>query len=96
MIVFSSRQLIDHAQAVVTLTGTAGLEALLRGKPAFIFGYAWYRQFPGVYSLQDETGLDRAFSQVSRTPEWTVDDVLKAIEEQKTVPLPGLCNPLDK
>ncbi|WP_319416109.1 hypothetical protein [Marispirochaeta aestuarii] len=86
---FSSRQLIDHSLAVVTLTGTAGLEALLRGKPALIFGYAWYRNFPGVYTLEDETGLDRILSQVNRPHDWTVDDVLETIEEQKKFLFPG-------
>ena len=91
---FSSRQLIDHSLAVVTLTGTAGLEALLRGRPALIFGYAWYRHFPGVYALEDEAGIDRALAQISGPPDWTVDDVLQTIEEQKQFPLSRLCDPL--
>ena len=86
---FSSRQLIDHSLAVVTLTGTAGLEALLRGTPALIFGYAWYRHFPGVYALADETGLDRALAEIIASPEWTLDGVLKTIEEQKQFLFPG-------
>lgn len=40
--------LIDHAAAVVTLTGTVGLEAISRGKPAIIFGCACYQNAPGV------------------------------------------------
>ncbi len=42
-------KLIDNAKAVVTLTGTSGLEAVLRGIPALVFGYAWYRNCPGVF-----------------------------------------------
>jgi hypothetical protein len=42
-------KLIDNAKAVVTLTGTSGLEAILRGTPALVFGYAWYRNYPGVF-----------------------------------------------
>jgi Capsule polysaccharide biosynthesis protein len=86
---FSSRQLIDHSLAVVTLTGTAGLEALLRGKPALIFGYAWYRHFPGVYALEDETGLDQALAEIVDPPKWTVNDVLETIEKQKQFLFPG-------
>jgi hypothetical protein len=42
-------KLIDNAKAVVTLTGTSGFEAVLRGIPALVFGYAWYRNCPGVF-----------------------------------------------
>ncbi len=42
-------KLIDNAEAVVTLTGTSGLEAILRGIPVLVFGYAWYRNCPGVF-----------------------------------------------
>ena len=42
-------KLIDNAEAVVTLTGTSGLEAILRGIPALVFGYAVYRNYPGVF-----------------------------------------------
>ena len=36
--------LIKNCQAVATVTGTAGWEAVLRLKPAIVFGYAWYRE----------------------------------------------------
>ena len=42
-------KLIDNAKAVVTLTGSVGVEAILRGIPALVFGYAWYRNCPGVF-----------------------------------------------
>jgi len=42
-------KLIDNAKAVVVLTGASGLEAILRGIPALVFGYAWYRNCPGVF-----------------------------------------------
>jgi len=46
---FNPFKLIDNAKAVVTLTGSSGLEAILRGTPALVFGYAWYRNCPGVF-----------------------------------------------
>jgi hypothetical protein len=44
--------LIDHAKAVATVTGTVGWEAILRGKPALIFGYPWYRGCEGTFQIQ--------------------------------------------
>ena len=40
---------IDSSKAVATVTGTIGWEAVLRGKPALVFGYSWYRDCEGVF-----------------------------------------------
>ncbi len=41
--------LIDYAQAIATVTGTAGWEAVNRGVPAIIFGHPWYKGCEGVF-----------------------------------------------
>ena len=46
--------LLRHAQAVATVTGTAGWEAVIAGKPAIVFGAAWYKKLPGVFNFNDE------------------------------------------
>jgi len=45
--------LIEKSQAVATVTGTVGWEAVLRSKPALVFGYAWYRDCPGVFKVNN-------------------------------------------
>ncbi|WP_411870135.1 hypothetical protein [Vulcanococcus limneticus] len=45
---YGSRQLIDKAVAVATISGTAGFEALQAAKPCILFGNTWYQDFPGV------------------------------------------------
>ena len=55
---FDTYKLINKAQAVATVTGTAGWEALLRSKPVVIFGYPWYRDCPGVFRV-DSVGSCR-------------------------------------
>lgn len=42
----SSRKLIEKTIAVFTITGTAGWEAIVSGKPCIYFGKAWYSRFP--------------------------------------------------
>jgi hypothetical protein len=42
---FESFDLIDHSKGVVTITGTVGIEALLRNKPILVYGDAQYLKF---------------------------------------------------
>lgn len=44
-----SLDLIRGSEAVATVTGTAGWEALQMGKPVICFGSAWYRSLPGAF-----------------------------------------------
>lgn len=50
-----SAVLIDHSKAVATITGSAGLEGILRGKPVLTFGFAWYNGCEGVFNIQNHT-----------------------------------------
>jgi len=49
--------LIERCEAVATITGTAGWEALFRGKPTIAFGRAFYRGGPGVIAVDDPAEL---------------------------------------
>jgi hypothetical protein len=51
--------LIDNSLAVSTITGTAGLEALLRLKPCLVFGYIYYMYHKNAYKITDvDTAID--------------------------------------
>ena len=50
----SNFELIDKSKAVVTVTGTTGWEAVVRGIPALIFGHAWYKNCEGVFYTPTE------------------------------------------
>jgi capsule polysaccharide export protein KpsC/LpsZ len=44
----NSHELIRNCVFVAAITGTAGWEALSIGRPALVFGNAWYRSLPGA------------------------------------------------
>ncbi|HUT96470.1 MAG TPA: hypothetical protein VMW82_02805 [Candidatus Paceibacterota bacterium] len=49
----STYTLINKSQAVATVAGMASWEAVLRSKPAIIFGYSWYRDCYGVFKVDN-------------------------------------------
>jgi hypothetical protein len=62
----NSFELIDKAKAVATVSGTVGWEAVVRGKPALLFGHAWYRDCPGVYRSTTEHSLRETLDQIAK------------------------------
>lgn len=50
----------EHCRAVATATGTAGAEALFRGKPVLLFGHRFYQYAPGVYRIRSADDCARA------------------------------------
>lgn len=47
----STYELIKKCQAVATITGSAGLEALVRMKPVLMFGNGWFMDCNGVFKI---------------------------------------------
>ncbi len=56
--------LTEHAQTVATITGTAGLEAVFRGKNALVFGYPWFMHCPGVFRVTGVSECREAFKKI--------------------------------
>ena len=54
---FPGKAVIKSAKGVFTINGTSGFEAVILGKPAFIFGNAFYRNCPGVFQIQHVRNL---------------------------------------
>ncbi len=50
--------LLKHSKFVSTITGTAGWEAISGGKNALIFGNAWYKGLPGVFTFTNDFELN--------------------------------------
>jgi hypothetical protein len=81
---FSSRRLIENSLSVVTLTGTAGMEALFCARPALVFGYAWYRKIPGVFYIEDPQELESALARIKSGFTVDTDTVLNYLEQYKS------------
>jgi hypothetical protein len=51
---------MEQCKALVTITGTAGIEAMVRRMPVFAFGNAAYLNGPGVYRIKEASDLAQA------------------------------------
>lgn len=84
--------LTEHAAAVATATGTAGLEALFLGKPVLMFGHRFYQYAPGVHRIHSTEDIQKAMQDIfvrHRRPQLReIRLFLKAIENL-TVPYEG-------
>lgn len=50
----STSKLAMHSKFVATIGGTAAWESICGGKPALIFGYAWYSAMPGIFKFSPD------------------------------------------
>jgi hypothetical protein len=80
----NSFDLIHHSQAVTTVTGTAGWEAIVRSKPTLIFGYPWYRDFSKLFRIKDTESCKQALQKIERgfaVDQQDVINFLKSFDE---------------
>ncbi|WP_416243870.1 hypothetical protein ACLSSQ_04220 [Azospira sp. APE16] len=61
---YDSFDLIDGAVGVATITGTAGFQSIIRGKPAIVFGCAPYRGFPNVFAVKSVSDICYAYESI--------------------------------
>ncbi len=61
----STFELIEHAQAVSTISGIPAWEGLLRGKPAILFGCSWFMHAPGVYRVDSVASCRQALAEIA-------------------------------
>jgi len=59
-------EIIDNSEAIVTITGTVGVQALIRGKAVICFGVASYRGLKNVYEVSIDSDIQVVISEVLR------------------------------
>ncbi|SMO87748.1 capsular polysaccharide export protein, LipB/KpsS family [Fodinibius sediminis] len=91
-----SMNLISASKAVSTLTGSAGLEALIKGKPVMVFGYAWYRDLPGTFCIQSQKDCKNAIKSIKRGYKVEFQEVSKALLNIQKFFVKGYLNPSTK
>ena len=57
-------KLTDNSKAVMTAGGTAGWEALVRGKPCLLFGSLWYQNCTEVFKIEKLSDLNKSIEKI--------------------------------
>ncbi len=55
----NTHALSSKAKFVATVSGTAGWEAIRKGRPAVVFGNSWYKSLPGCFRWSDDLDLEQ-------------------------------------
>jgi len=92
----STFDLIYKAQAVATVTGTAGWEALLNSKPPLIFGLPWYRDCPGVFRVNNVESCKVAFNRIKNGFRINQQDIINYLKSVDNINFDAfIINPTD-
>ena len=59
-----SKDLINSSKIIATITGSAGWEGILRGKPVFIFGRPWYASCNSCFIINDKNDIINSLNKI--------------------------------
>lgn len=94
----SSNELIINSMAVATVTGTAGWEAIFRGKSALVFGYSVYNQCEGAFKISNIDNCKEAINKIEngyRPNEQKILNFLAAMDRASISARLGIGNEVD-
>jgi hypothetical protein len=60
-----SNELISKSKIVATVSGSAGWEAILKGKPAFIFGRPWYSSCKSCFVISESLDIVKSLELIN-------------------------------
>ncbi|WP_029032961.1 hypothetical protein [Salinimicrobium terrae] len=61
---YNTYDLIKNSKICATITGTVGWEAITGGKPVIVFGRAWYKTLPGVFTFSSDLDIEKISSEI--------------------------------
>lgn len=85
-----SFKLIDHSQAVASVTGTSSWEAAVRGKPALFFGNVWYQGCKSLFRISTLKDCQKAMEKIRNGYEPDQRDIERYIAAFEKVAVKGL------
>lgn len=90
----NSYDLFERSIGVIALTGTAGWEAILFGKPVIVFGQVFYKMAKGiVYSVNDIYKLPYILKEAIKNYSPGEDNILKLCYIYYNYTYPGIIGP---
>lgn len=81
--------LINKSQVVITLTGTACWEALMRSKPVIMFGYPWYRDCPALFMVDSMESCREALKKIKEGFKVDHQDIITFLKSLDEVAIKG-------
>ncbi len=85
-----SAQLVRSAQAVATVTGSVGWDALCAGVPVLLFGAAWYQHGPGAMRIEDRAGLAAQLASIAAGQKPHREEVVTFVSALARLCVPGV------
>jgi len=70
-------EIIDRSECVATITGTAGWQAIVRGKKTIVLGEAWYQNAPNVFRVKDNQDCLNAINTISTNTNYSEVELIK-------------------
>lgn len=83
-------ELLDKVSLTFTLTGTLGIQSILRSIPVIYFGNPWWQEAPGAYRFENVVSLDRVLSNTMPSNSEVMAFLRERVFEQS---LPGFSSP---
>lgn len=89
--------LINNAQGIITITGTAGWEAIFRNKPVIIFGKNFYNYAPNVFFVENEIECKKALDVIIENKlDFDEVKIKKFMQAVRNIGIEGFVDPLYK
>ena len=68
-------KVLDNSKAISTISGSIGIESVIRGKPAIVFGQSWYRYCKSINYINNNDDLKNAIDSIVMEKKINFEDV---------------------